>query len=146
MHQLDYSITITFLPSSSAREGRIASAAGPAAPTDGCGKLWLGSSGCGFLPTRGTGELKGHAQHQQPCLVSRTLGCCPTRATWFIRDTLIFVRAPSDASRFVLAVISNNNRELSHHPSDNDVGWNSTQHPTWPQGVSEEFNHAVNKW
>ena len=36
--------------------------------------------------------------------------CCPTRATCFIRDTLVFVRAPSD----LLTTISNENRELSH--------------------------------
>ena len=65
-----------------------------------------------------TGELDRHAQHQQPCLASRTLRVirvyCPTRATCFIRDTLVFVRAPSDVSSFVLKAISNENRELSH--------------------------------
>ena len=55
---------------------------------------------------------------QQPCLASRTLRVirvyCPTRANCFIRDTLVFVRAPSDVSSFVLKAISNENRELSH--------------------------------
>ena len=40
--------------------------------------------------------------------------CCPTKATCFIRDTLLFVRAPSDVSSFLLTAISNENRELSH--------------------------------
>ena len=34
---------------------------------------------------------------------------------------------------------------LSYHPSDSD-SWNSTQHPTWPQALSEEFTPAVNDW
>ena len=43
-------------------------------------------------------------------------GYRPTRATCFIRDTLVFVRVPSDVSNvsFVLTAISNENRELSH--------------------------------
>ena len=40
--------------------------------------------------------------------------CCPTRATWLIRDTLVFVRTPSNVSSFVLTVISNENSELSY--------------------------------
>ena len=36
-------------------------------------------------------------------------------------------------------------RRVSHH-SDSDAGWNSTQHPTWPQALSEEFTLAVNGW
>ena len=32
------------------------------------------------------------------------------------------------------------------HPSDSDAGWNSTQHPIWPQALSEEFTPAVNDW
>ena len=35
---------------------------------------------------------------------------------------------------------------LHHHPSDSDAGWNSTQHPTWPEALSEEFTPAVNDW
>ena len=55
------------------------------------------------------------------CATSTTPPCkpnascyCPTRAACFIRDTLVFVRAPSDVSSFVLTAISNENRELSH--------------------------------
>ena len=55
------------------------------------------------------------------CTTSTTLSCkpnasccCPTEATWFIRDTLVFVHALSDVSSFVLTAISNENRELSH--------------------------------
>ena len=33
-----------------------------------------------------------------------------------------------------------------HHPLDSDAEWNSTQHPTWPQALSEEFTPAVNDW
>ena len=32
-----------------------------------------------------------------------------------------------------------------HHPKDSDAEWNSNQHPTWPQALSEEFDPAVNK-
>ena len=32
------------------------------------------------------------------------------------------------------------------HPWDSDAGWNSTQHPTWPQALSEEFTTAVTDW
>ena len=31
------------------------------------------------------------------------------------------------------------------HPSDSDAGWNSTQHPTWLQALSEEIGPAVNR-
>ena len=44
--------------------------------------------------------------------------CCPLRVTWFIRDTLIFVRGPSDVSSFVLTVLSIENREQSHRMSE----------------------------
>ena len=40
--------------------------------------------------------------------------CCPTRATCFTRETLVFLDALSDVSRSVLTVISNENREQLH--------------------------------
>ena len=59
------------------------------------------------------------------CATSTTLPCrpnasCyrPTRATCFIRDTLVFVRVPSDVSSFVLTAISNEKRELSYTTPD----------------------------
>ena len=37
------------------------------------------------------------------------------------------------------------NKITAHgHPSDSDARWNSTQHPTWPQALSEDFTPAVN--
>ena len=54
------------------------------------------------------------------CTTSTTLPCksdtscyCPTKATWFIRFTLVFARAPSAVSHCVLTAICNENRELS---------------------------------
>ena len=49
-----------------------------------------------------------------PALQAGRFVLFPTRATCFIRDTLVFVRAPSDVSSFVLTAIHNENRELSH--------------------------------
>ena len=40
--------------------------------------------------------------------------CCPTRATWTIRDTLVSIHALSNVSSFVLTAISNENREQPH--------------------------------
>ena len=48
-----------------------------------------------------------------PCK-SNASWCCPTKATWFIRDTLVFARAPSNVRRFVLTAICNENGELWH--------------------------------
>ena len=65
--------------------------------------------------------LLWHGWAWPTCATSATLPCKPNascyrpkKATWFIRDTLVFARAPSDVSRFVLTAISNKNRELSH--------------------------------
>ena len=75
------------------------------------------------LPTRGYSAVRlvYHGWAWPTCATSTTLPCrpnasCyrPTRATCFIRDTLVFVRVPSDVSSFVLTAISNENRELSH--------------------------------
>ena len=49
-----------------------------------------------------------------PALQAERFVLCPTRATCFNRDTLVYVRAPSDVSSFVLTAISNENKELSH--------------------------------
>ena len=37
-------------------------------------------------------------------------------------------------------------RYHSLYPSDNDAGWNSTQHPRWPRALSEEFDPVIDNW
>ena len=65
--------------------------------------------------------LLWHGWAWPTCATSTTLPCkpnasccCPTKATMFIRDTLVFARAPSDVRRFVLTAICNEDRDLSH--------------------------------
>ena len=49
-----------------------------------------------------------------PALQAERLVLVSDKCNLFIRDTLLFVRAPSDVSSLLLTVISNENRELSY--------------------------------
>ena len=49
-----------------------------------------------------------------PALQAERFVLLSDKTTCFIRDTLVFVRAPSDVNSSVLMAISNENRELSH--------------------------------
>ena len=59
-------------------------------------------------------RLTGMRNINNPALQAERLVFWPTWATWSIKDTLVFVRAPSDISDIVLKAISNENRELLH--------------------------------
>ena len=48
-----------------------------------------------------------------PALQAERFVLLSDKSNRFIRDTLVFVRAPSDVSNFVLMAISNENTELS---------------------------------
>ena len=52
----------------------------------------------------------------------------PTKATWFIRFTLVFAHAPSAVSHCVLTAICNENRELSQTTPEATTGAPETPH------------------
>ena len=49
-----------------------------------------------------------------PALQAERFVLLSDKSNRFIRDTLVFLRAPSDVSSFALTAISNENKELSH--------------------------------
>ena len=64
--------------------------------------------------------------HCRKCLVSLSQAMCDQPIDWEIAKQFLFCH--------IL------------HPTDSDAGWNSIQHPTWPQALSEEFTPAINDW